>query len=73
VHYPQIYSSKGEFVIGRIENIYKKFAYVHHFDADGIWQEAPYRIPYSEITNITFKNRYVTVFSKYVSEYETKS
>ena len=57
-----------EFVIGRIEDIYKKFAYVRHFDADGIWQDEPYRIPYTEITNITFKNRYVTVFSKYVNE-----
>ena len=55
-----------QFVIGRIEKIYNHFAYVRHFDADGIWQEEPYRIPYSEITSITFLSRYVNVFSKYV-------
>ena len=55
-----------EFVIGRVERIYNRFAYVRHFDADGIWQEEPYRIPYSEITSITFSSRYVDTFSKYV-------
>lgn len=56
-----------EYVIGRIEKVYKKFAYVRHFDADGIWQEAPYRVPYSEITSVTFASRYVDVFSKYLT------
>ena len=55
-----------EFVIGRAERIYNRFAYVRHFDADGIWQEEPYRIPYSEITSNTFSSRYVDTFSKYV-------
>ncbi len=55
------------YVIGRIEKIYNRFAYVRHFDSDGIWQEEPYRIPYSEITSITFSSRYVDIFSKYVS------
>ncbi len=54
-----------EFVIGRIE---KNFAYVWKFDADGIWDDSPIRVPYSEITNITFGNRYVNIFSKYLTE-----
>jgi hypothetical protein len=56
-----------EFVIGRIEKIYKNFAYVWHFDADGIWYDA-IKVPFSEITNITFGSRYIEVFSKYIDE-----
>ncbi len=59
---------KCEFVIGRIEGIFNRFAYVRHFDADGIWQDEPYRIPYSEITSVTFSSRYVDTFSKYIEE-----
>jgi hypothetical protein len=55
-----------ELVIGRIEKIFSRFAYVRHFDADGVWQDEPYRIPYSQITSVTFSSRYVDVFSKYV-------
>ena len=57
-----------EYVIGRIDSVFKKFAYVFHFDADGIWGESPVRIPYSEITSISFGTRYVDVFSKYVDD-----
>lgn len=57
-----------EFVIGRIDKIYKDFAYVWHFDADGVWQSHPIRIPFPEITNVTFGSRYVDTFSKYVGE-----
>jgi hypothetical protein len=59
-----------DFIIGRIEEIYTKVAYVHYFNADGIWDEEPDRIPYSEITDVTFGNRYITVFSKHVAEYK---
>lgn len=62
-----------EFVIGKIENVNKKFVYVRHFDADGIWQEEPYKIPYTEITSVSFGTRYVEVFSKYLNELPTKS
>ena len=58
---------ESEFVIGRIEKVYKRFAYVRHFDADGIWQPKPYKIPYVEITSITFASRYINVFSKYLA------
>jgi hypothetical protein len=58
---------KSEFVIGRIEKIYRNFAYIRHFDADGVWQNGPYKIPYTEITSVTFDSRYITVYSKYLS------
>jgi hypothetical protein len=57
-----------EFVIGRIEKVFSKFAYVRNFDADGIWQDEPSKILYTEITSITFASRYVTMFSKYLGE-----
>jgi len=58
----------SEFIIGRIENIYKNFAYVWNFDADGVWDDSPTRVPYSEITNIIFASRYIDTFSKYLDE-----
>lgn len=63
---------ESEFVIGRIEKIYKSFAYVWHFDANGIWGDSPIRVPYSEITNIIFCSRYVETFSKYIGEPPTE-
>ncbi|MEA4846829.1 MAG: hypothetical protein VB106_06305 [Clostridiaceae bacterium] len=57
-----------EFYIGRIESVYKKFVYVRHFDADGVWQDEPYKIPYTEITSITFDSRYINIYSKYLSD-----
>ena len=57
-----------ELVVGRIEKIYKNFAYVWIVDADGIWDDSPIRVPYSGITNITFGSRYVDIFSKYLTE-----
>ncbi len=63
---------ESEFVIGRIERVYKEFAYVRHFDADGVWQDEPYKIPYSEITSVSFGTRYVDIFSKYLDEIPSK-
>jgi len=57
-----------EFVIGRIDKVYKNFVYVYHFDADGIWQEEPYKIHYAAITSVSFDTRYVEVYSKYLDD-----
>ena len=57
-----------EFTIGRIEKIYKHFAYIRHFDADGIWQNEPRKITYAGITSVTFDSRYITIYSKYLSD-----
>lgn len=57
-----------EFTIGKIDKVFKKFVYVYHFDANGIWQEEPYRIPYTDITSVSFGTRYVDAFSKYIDE-----
>ncbi|MHB1454658.1 MAG: hypothetical protein ACYCYM_12005 [Saccharofermentanales bacterium] len=55
-----------EFVIGRIEKITRQHVHIREFDADGIWQQDLCRIPYNEITSLTFGSRYVEMFSKYV-------
>jgi hypothetical protein len=62
-----------EFVIGKIDRVFKKFVYVYHFDADGIWQEEPFKIPYTEITTVSFGTRYVDIFSKYIDGLTQKS
>ncbi|MBZ9685330.1 hypothetical protein G9F72_003065 [Clostridium estertheticum] len=68
-----LFEDECEFVIGRIDSVFKKFAYVCHFDADGIWQEEPFKIPYTGITSVTFGTRYVETFSKYLNELQIKS
>ncbi|MBE6649447.1 MAG: hypothetical protein E7614_08030 [Ruminococcaceae bacterium] len=55
-----------EFAIGYIEKVLKNKVLFKHFDADGIWQDEPLEIPFSQITTIIFGSRYVDVFSKYV-------
>lgn len=55
-----------EFAIGKIDKVLKTKVLFKHFDADGIWQDDCYEIPYSQITSVTFASRYVDVFSKYV-------
>ena len=54
------------FVIGRIIKATKTKVVMQHFDADGIWEEELYEIPYSKITSVSFDTRYVNVFSKYL-------
>ena len=55
------------FTIGKIERVYKDCLYMYYFDADGLWEDEPYRIPYTEVTSITLESRYNNVFSKHIS------
>lgn len=57
---------KSGFAIGKIFKVCKNKVYIKHFDADGVWENEPVEIPYSEITLVTFGSRYVETFSKYV-------
>ncbi len=54
------------FAIGKINRVTKTKVYFHHFDADGIWQDELWEIPFTEITSVSFGTRYVETFSKYV-------
>lgn len=55
-----------EFWIGKILRVYKNSVHIHHFDADGIWDDGYFIIQYSVITSVTFGSRYVDIFSKYL-------
>ena len=66
IEHESLEEKEWDFWIGRIEKVLKTKVVFRHFDADGIWQEEPYEIPFSRITSVTFDSRYVTVFSKYV-------
>ena len=54
------------FVIGRIIKTTKIKVVMQHFDADGIWEEEFYEVPYTKITSVSFGTRYVETFSKYL-------
>ena len=54
------------FVIGRIIKATKTKVVMKHFDAEGIWEEELYEIPYNKITSVSFDTRYVNVFSRYL-------
>lgn len=66
VEQEDINATKSWFVIGSIEGVHKNSVSIRHFDADGIWEKKPHRIPYDEITSLTFDSRYVNFFSKYL-------
>lgn len=55
-----------QFAIGRVMRVLGKKVLFKNFDADGVWQDELWEIPFTEITSITFSSRYVDVFSKYL-------
>ena len=66
IQHESLEEREWDFSIGRIEKVLKTHVVFRHFDADGVWQEEPYEIPFSRITSVTFDSRYVNVFSKYI-------
>ena len=54
------------FAIGKIEKVLSKKVLFKAFDAEGIWEDELWEIPFSEITSVSFGKRYITVFSKYL-------
>ncbi len=55
-----------EFSIGKVVKVLKNKVLLKAFDADGVWEDELFKIPFSQITSITFCSRYVEVFSKYL-------
>lgn len=66
VEHESLNQDEWEYWIGRIEKVCGTKVIFRHFDADGIWRDEPSEIPFSSITSVSFDNRYVSVFSKYV-------
>ena len=66
IEHESLNEDEWEYYIGKIEKVLKTKVLFRHFDAEGVWQDELYDIPYSRITSVTFDSRYVNVFSKYV-------
>ena len=60
------YEENSFFAIGKIKKVTKTKVYMQYFDADGIWEEELWEIPFTQITSVSFGTRYIEVFSKYV-------
>lgn len=61
-------SKNSYFDIGRIEKLNSKFMCFRRFDADGIWENESVKIIYKDVTSVTVDSRYITVFSKYLTD-----
>ncbi len=59
---------KDYFYIGAIKDVKKKSVSILPFDAQGNWEKAATKQPYEAITKVTFDDRYVNVFSKYLAK-----
>lgn len=57
--------NEGKFHIGIIINAGKNKLTMREFDADGKWL-AETKIPYKEITSVSYKTRYIDNFRKYL-------
>ena len=57
------------FFIGKVARFNKNYASFRQFDAVGKWI-APWPIPYDNIVDIQFRNKYINIFSKYVKPYK---
>jgi hypothetical protein len=62
-------AKKSMFAVGKIEKVGKKLVSLRYFGPDGIWDDEQWKIPYEEITSVTFCSRYAEVFSKYLPEF----
>lgn len=61
-------SDEADFAVGRIMKAGKKRLHMICVDAEAVWQDHVWRIRYSDITDVTFGDRYLTVFGKYAGE-----
>lgn len=55
-----------EFIIGEITDVKSKSVSVLYFNAEGILDKKPTRVKFKNITKVTFDDRYIDVFSKYL-------
>lgn len=58
----------GEFAIGIIEETFQNKLYFKSFDADGIWDDVGWEIPYSQITTVKWATRYADVWERYLRD-----
>lgn len=56
----------NHFLIGKITKIKSKSVWIHHFNARGKLDKKATKVKFKNITKITFDDRYIDVFAKYV-------
>lgn len=61
-------ADEADFAVGRIVKAGKKRLHMMCVDSEAVWEERPWRIRYSDITDVAFGDRYLTVFGKYAGE-----
>lgn len=54
------------FVIGPIKRVNKDSLSIQHFDAKGMLEKKVTKVPFSDITLVTFGDRYTSTFKKYI-------
>ncbi len=57
---------EDELSIGIVERVGKSSVQFRRFDADGIWDEEPVEIRFSEITAVEWGDRYATYWKRYM-------
>lgn len=58
-------ADEADFVVGRIVKAGNKRLHMMYVDSEAIWEERPWRIRYTDIAEVTFGDRYLTVFGKH--------
>lgn len=53
------------FVVGRIVKVGRKRLHMLHIKPDAVWEDRTWSIRYSDIREVTFADRYLSVFGKY--------
>jgi len=63
-------TGENAFAVGRVVKAGKKKVQLLCVGSDATWEEDVWRIRYRDIVEVTFADRYLTVFGKYVGEPE---
>ena len=59
-----------QYAIGVIEKTFKNKLHFKPFDADGIWEDKSWEIPYSQITSVKWATRYADTWERYLKSLE---
>ncbi|MBQ9081935.1 MAG: hypothetical protein IJY28_00360 [Clostridia bacterium] len=55
-----------QFLIGKVERVLRSKLLFWPFDADGVWDEEPWEIPYAQITSVQWGTRYAIGWKRYM-------
>lgn len=67
IHPPE---GEAKFVVGHIVKTGRKRLHMRYVDSEGEWIDEVWRIRYEDITGVTFGDRYLNTFAKYLASQE---